>query len=229
MGHVLVIENSPKWHLGRMGSWLRDAQLEATVVRPHQGDELPDTADDYDAVIALGGGRGVDWARDSTALLMRATASGTATLAFCSSSRDLAATNGGTVSKLDEFTPTTRLIGRRDSAAEDPLFCIAPMGLDVVQWRHEELTHLPPQAELVAASPYGAPEVFRLGERTWGIQSHIELDEEMVLALGGSQQLAGRVDSMAEHFEDTWRPIIARFANLATGRTSGQSLPILES
>ena len=229
MGHVLVIENSPKWHLGRMEAWLRDAQLEPTIVRPHRGDAIADSADGYDAVVALGGGRGVPWAKELTALLTQATVSDTATLAFCSSSRDLAAAQGGTVSKLEEFRPTTRLIGRRDSAAEDPLFCIAPMGLDVVQWRHEELTHLPPQAGLVAASPYGAPEIFRLGERTWGIQSHIELDREMVLGLDGSEELAQRVESMAEHFEDTWRPIIARFANLATGKTSGKSLPLLES
>ncbi|CAM3120203.1 type 1 glutamine amidotransferase [Stackebrandtia soli] len=225
MGTALVVENSPHWHLGRIEAWLADTGLEPVVVRPYDGDSLD--ASGHAAIIALGGGRGVDWTPELTKLLRTAVAEHTPTLAFCSSARALATDFGGVVTPVERFAPGPRLVARRDAAADDPLFGLAPMALDVVWWRHEDLTELPPEAQLLGASPHGVPEIFRIGDRAWGIQSHIEFDSTMVVKLGGEEELGQRVDMIADYIDQTWRPIIARFTALATGRVAGTPLPIL--
>lgn len=224
----MVIENAPTWHLGRLAGWLTAAGLEPRLVRPHTGDEIPERAAPADALIALGGGRGAQWTPRLTALLRAAVADRTPLLAFCSSARSLATAFGGATAPVDEFRPGPRLIGRRDAASDDALFATAPMGIDVVQWRHETLTDLPPEARLLAATPDGSPEVFRIGDRAWGIQSHVEFDGEMVTGLGGDADLAERVDAVTEYLAETWRPVIDRFAALSQGRTAGTPLPLLD-
>lgn len=229
MGTVCVIENSPAWHLGRLKGWLADAGLEPQIIRPHAGEDIPAEVGTADALVALGGGRGAEWGGELTALLRRAVAENTPTLAFCSSARALATAFGGQTAPVETFNPGPRLIGRRDAADKDPLFATAPMALDVVSWRHEELSVLPPEAVLLAATPQGGAEVFRIGDCAWGIQSHVELDGEMVRGLDGGDALAERVESIGEYLTGTWQPVVARFAGLATGRTAGTPLPLLES
>lgn len=226
---VMVIENGPDWHLGRLEGWLNQAGLEPEVLRPHAGDALPERLAGHDALIALGGGRGVDWAEELTGLLRAAVADRTPLLAFCSSARALATAFGAATRPVEDFNPGPRLIGRRDSAGDDPLFAMAPMGIDIIWWRHEELADLPPEAKLLAASPHGVPEIFRIGDRAWGVQSHIEFDADMVTGLDGSPELAERVEAVAGHLSETWKPIIARFAAVAAGRTAGTPLPLLDT
>lgn len=57
----MVIENAPAWHLGRLAAWLTAAGMEQRVVRPHAGEPIPEQVAPNEALIALGGGRGVDW------------------------------------------------------------------------------------------------------------------------------------------------------------------------
>lgn len=229
MATALVIENAPTWHLGRLRPWLEAEGIEPVVVRPHAGETVPEGLADHDAFIALGGGRGVEWTGALADLLNHAVADGIPTLAICSSARLLAGEFGGAVAPVERFAPGPRMLARRDAAADDPLFAVAPLTIDVVAWRHEAITDLPPQAVSLAASPHGEPDVFRIGSRTWGIQSHMELDGRMVAALGGDDTLVERVDAVAEYLDDTWQPIISRFAGLASGRLSGTPLPLLDN
>ncbi|MGH8791022.1 MAG: type 1 glutamine amidotransferase [Stackebrandtia sp.] len=228
MGTALVVENAPTWHLGRLEEWLTAADLKPSVVRPHRDEAIPLTADGHEALVALGGGRGAAWEPQLTNLLESAIADGVATLAFCSSARALAKRRGGRVAAVESFNPGPRLLAKRDAAGDDPLFGPAPMAIDVVAWRHEELTDLPPEAVLLAASPHGAPDVFRVGERFWGVQSHVEFDADMVTGLDGSPQLADRVAAVGEHLRETWRPIVERLGRVAHGKRGGAPLPLLD-
>ena len=228
MGTVCVIENSSDWHLGGLRGWLTDAGLEPVVVRPHAGDPIPADTSGHTALLALGGGSGAAWTPELAALLRKAVADRVPTLAVCSSARVLATSFGGGVAAVDDFRPGPRFAARRDAAESDPLFGPAPMAMDVVWWRHQEITELPPEAVLLAASPHGVPEIFRIGDRAWGVQSHMELDGEMIRALGGDDDLVRRVDDIAEFLDATWRPVMERFAAVAAGRTGGTMLPLTE-
>ena len=51
---------------------------------------------------------------------------------------------------------------------------------DVIQWHHDEITELPAGAVLLAASTRYPHQAFRLGDRAWGLQFHIECDPAMI-------------------------------------------------
>jgi GMP synthase-like glutamine amidotransferase len=223
---ALVIENDPAQGLGRAAAWLAEAGMELDTVRPHLGEAVPNSAGGHEALIALGGGRGKDWSDDLAGLMETAVADTTPVFAICSSARTLAATFGGRVEDRDEpFGP--RMLAKRDAAAHDLIFGPSPMTLDVIRWRRQELVELPDEATLLAASPQGALEVFRIRDTAWGVQSHFEFTPEQLAGFGAFDEAAlakaARVD---EHIVATWKPILQRFAKVAAGEK--KALPVID-
>src|SRR3712207_5119256 len=74
------------------------------------------------------------------------------------------------------------LVGRRDASDTDPLFRYVPLIPDVLQWHVDEITELPHGAVLLAAATRHPHQAFRLGDRAWGTQFHIECDVDMIAA-----------------------------------------------
>ena len=142
MGTALVIENDPTDYLRRRGEWLTEAGLELTVLRPHAGDALPETLDDYLALVVLGGDQNAYSAADGTpgapwfpaleGLLRKAVRNRVPTLAVCLGAQLLAQAHGGLVERSTsgpEIGPG--LVGKRDAADTDPLFKWVPLLPDV--------------------------------------------------------------------------------------------------
>ncbi|GAB3227596.1 type 1 glutamine amidotransferase [Glycomyces halotolerans] len=227
MTTALVIENDPAQGLGRVADWLAEAGMGFDVVRSHAGETVPRSAGGHDALIALGGGRGKEWADELAGLLECAVADSTPTLALCSSARALAAVFGGIVEPSDE-PAGPRMLAKRDEAGRDILFGTAPMTIDVIRWRTQELTALPEEATLLAASPYGALEVFRIRDAAWGVQSHFEFTPDRLSALGAFDDDAlAKAREVDEHIVETWRPIVQRFARVAAGER--RELPVVDA
>jgi GMP synthase-like glutamine amidotransferase len=237
---ALVIENDPSDDPRRLGEWLTEAELELTVVRPHAGDPLPETLDGYLALVVLGGEQsayanaagepGAPWFPAVEGLLRKAVRNHLPTLGVCLGGQLLANAHGGLVERSTsgpEIGPG--LIGRRDAADRDPLFKYVPLLPDVVQWHSDEITELPLGAVLLAASTRFAHQAFRLGDRAWGLQFHIECDVEMIegwarsdaallddLGYEADAVVAATADVLAD-VEEVWQPFAARFASLALG------------
>jgi hypothetical protein len=105
-----------------------------------------------------------------------------------------------------------------------------PFAPDVLQWHHDEIVELPAGAVLLAASTRYPHQAFRMGERAWGVQFHIECDAAMmahwaaantgVLADLGydPDELVAATEAVLGEIEDTWQPFAWRFAALALGR-----------
>ncbi|PRY54903.1 type 1 glutamine amidotransferase [Glycomyces artemisiae] len=226
MTTALVIENDPEQGLGRAAAWLAEAGMELDTVRPHLGEAVPNSAGGHEALIALGGGRGKDWSDELTGLLATAVADQTPLLAICSSSRLLAAAFGGRVE--DHDAPNgPRMLAKRDAAGRDLIFGPAPMTIDVIRWRRQELVELPEDATLLAASPQGTLEVFRIRDSAWGVQSHFEFTPEQLAGFGGFDEAAlAKAAEVDEHIVHTWKPILQRFAKVAAGEK--KALPLLD-
>lgn len=223
---ALVIENDPAQGLGRAAAWLTEAGMELDTVRPHLGEAVPNTAGGHDALIALGGGRAKDWSDDLTGLLANAVADDTPTFAICSSARALAAAFGGRVEDSDEPVGP-RMLAKRDAAGRDLVFGPAPMTLDAIRWRRQELVALPGEATLLASTPRGALEVFRLKDTAWGVQSHFEFTPEQLAAFGDFDEATlARVAAVDEHIVAGWKPILQRFARVAAG--GRKALPLID-
>ncbi len=240
MATALVIENDPTDDIRRLGEWLGEGGLELAVTRPHGGDELPGTPDGYAALVVLGGVQsayagpdgtpGAPWFPALESLLRKAVRHRVPTLGVCLGGQLLAAAHAGTVARSaagPELGPA--LVARRDAAESDPLFARVPFAPDVLQWHHDEITELPAGAVLLAASTHYPHQAFRLGDRAWGLQFHIECDAAMLADwIGSNLALLDELDldpdallaasaAVLPDVADVWQPFAVRFAALARG------------
>ncbi|HET8659304.1 MAG TPA: type 1 glutamine amidotransferase [Micromonosporaceae bacterium] len=251
---TLVVENDPTADARRLGQWLTDAGLDLAVIRAHAGEALPDTPQEYAALVVLGGAQqaypgldgapGAPWLPAVEALLRKAVRHRVPTLGVCLGGQLLATAHNGTVecgAAGPEIGPA--LVARRDVADRDPLFARVPFTPDVFQWHRDEITELPLGAVLLAASTRYPHQAFRLGDRAWGMQFHVECDLAMVedWVTAGSEQLAelgldpqavlAATAAVLPDIEEVWQPFAARFAALARGELaepgSRPSLPLL--
>ena len=248
MSTALVIENDPSDDPRLLGEWLTEAGLELSVVRPHAGDPLPETLDGHLALIVLGGDQsafpnaagepGSAWFPQLEGLLRKAVRNHVPTLGICLGAQLMATAHGGLVERSTsgpEIGPA--LVARRDAADTDPLFKWVPLLPDVVQWHADEITELPLGAVLLAASSRYPNQAFRLGDRAWGLQFHIECDVAMIA--GWAESDAATLDELGydpevvvaatagvlADVEESWQPFAARFAALALGTLPGADIP----
>jgi GMP synthase-like glutamine amidotransferase len=240
VGNLLVIENDPTDDIRRLGEWLTSAGLRLSVVRPHAGEPLPETLDGYAALIVMGGEQsaydtGVEWFPRLESLLRKAVRYHVPTLGVCLGGQLLAQALGGRVERSEQGLEIgAKLVAKRDIAAEDPLFGPIPFAPDVIQYHSDEISVLPAGAVLLAASTYYPHQAFRVGDRAWGIQFHIETDTEMfanwATGLEDAETLVAGVEERQDDVREVWQPFAARFADLALGRTvegTRPSLPLI--
>ncbi|MEH1098810.1 type 1 glutamine amidotransferase [Micromonospora sp. CPCC 205561] len=253
MATALVIENDPTDDARRLGEWLTEAGLDLWVVRPHAGDELPADLAGCSALVVLGGGLppyplpdgsfAAPWLPALEGLLRKAVRHRVPTLGICLGAQLLATAHAGEVRRSaagPEVGPA--VVGKRDAAADDPLFRYVPLIPDVFQWHSDEITELPRGATLLAASTRYPHQAFRLGDRAWGLQFHIECDTAMIADWAADSTLVAELgydpelvvaachEVMAD-VEEVWQPFAARFAALALGELDDaeprRSLPLL--
>jgi GMP synthase-like glutamine amidotransferase len=229
---ALVVQHSAAEDPGRLGDWFGDAGLLIDVRTPYDGSPLPDAPDGHAAVVVLGGAMGAyddevaPWLPTTRALLAAAVASGAPTLGICLGAQLLAVAAGGRVeagSAGPEIGPG--LVAKRDAAGADRLFSSVPFTPDVVHWHWDTVSELPPGAVLLASSTRYQHQAFRVGERAWGLQFHVETTPEMVRrwAESDAKELAeegidvdavlGRTDLEALHADiaEVWKPSMVRF------------------
>jgi GMP synthase (glutamine-hydrolysing) len=60
------------------------------------------------------------------------------------------------------------------------VFGALPDGLPVLKW-HEDMIEAPPGATLLATAPGPGAALFRIGDRAWGSQAHLEVTPEMLV------------------------------------------------
>ncbi|MER7167465.1 type 1 glutamine amidotransferase [Micromonospora sp. NPDC000207] len=239
VGTALVIENDPNDDPRRLGEWLTEAGLDLRVVRPHAGDDLPADLSGYVALVVLGGEQqtypgpdgtpGAAWFPAVEGLLRKAVRHRVPTLAVGLGAQLLAGAHAGSVEPSPagpEIGPG--VVGKRDAADGDPLFRYVPLMPDVLQWHTDEITELPHGATLLAASARYPHQAFRMGDRAWGLQFHIECDTAMIAMWAADSPLLADLGYDPElvvaachevmvDVEEVWQPFAARFAALALG------------
>jgi GMP synthase-like glutamine amidotransferase len=247
MARALVVTHSPSEGVGNVGTWLQAAGVELEVVEPWDGDAVPEDPTQYDAVVVMGGPQqayddgSAPWLRATKDLLRTAVGERVPTLGICLGGQLLAEATGGRVEKGAEGVEAgARLVAKRDAAWEDELFADVPFTPTVVQWHEDAIVDLPPGAVHLASSPRYAHQAFRVGDRAWGLQFHIETPPEMVRHWGAEYgaaveeagldpvALAERAVEELDEVEACWRPVVERFAALAHGR-GRVNLPLVDA
>ncbi|MFZ3565505.1 type 1 glutamine amidotransferase [Streptomyces sp. BH097] len=183
---VLVVQNTRSGGPGRVGDWLREAGLAVEVLRPYEGEALPEALDDR-PLLVLGGGFLPDddarapWLPATRSLAAQALDGGTPVLGICLGGQLLAHVAGGRVRGSHgrpEYGSTR--IRLRPEAADDPLLHGLGDTVPAIERHVDQITELPPGAVWLASTEACPHQAFRVGERAWGVQFHPEAEAERI-------------------------------------------------
>ncbi|HET6635458.1 MAG TPA: type 1 glutamine amidotransferase [Streptomyces sp.] len=230
MTEVLAVQHTPAGGPGRFGDWLQERGLRLEVLRPFDGDVLPERPEDR-ALLVLGGGYLPDddarapWLPRTRALVRAALEHGTPVLGICLGGQLLAHVAGGTV-RGEHGAPEagSTVLSLRPEAAGDPLFGGLPQQVRAIEHHVDAITELPPGARWLMHSERCPYQAFRCGERAWGVQFHPEAtaanvarwDQDRLRAQGfDPEELLRTAQREEAASEAVWRQLADRFADVA--------------
>jgi GMP synthase (glutamine-hydrolysing) len=174
---MVVVQHEPYEGPGTLAPFLGDFRL----VRTFAGDPVPA---DADALVVLGGGMGayeedrLPHLADEIRLLRRCLDRGRPVLGICLGSQLLAKAAGAEVAKAPRPEIGFHQVRLSPQARTDALFASAPETFVAFHWHFDAFT-LPGDAVPLAASALAPLQAFRCGARAWGVQFHLEVDEDV--------------------------------------------------
>jgi GMP synthase-like glutamine amidotransferase len=167
---------------------LERVDVELVFCRTYNDDQLPQHIGDFDGLVVMGGpmsatnDAGFASRRQEIGLLAQAVECRIPTLGICLGAQLLAAAVGGQViAAPDKPEIGWGPVRLTPEARSDPLFRDLPAELTVLHW-HGDTYELPPRAVQLASSTAYEQQAFRIGDRAWGLQFHLEVDQVAVEA-----------------------------------------------
>jgi GMP synthase (glutamine-hydrolysing) len=159
------------------------------VVRIDQGEPVP-TPDDVAAMtglVVMGGPMSVHdplpWLAEERALIKAAYRAGIPVLGICLGAQQLALALGGEVTTGPEPEVGVGEVHLTNNCRHDPLFGPAATPLPCFHWHRDTFT-LPEGAIPLATSEQYEQQAFRVGERAYGLQFHVEVTASLVAHWG---------------------------------------------
>lgn len=233
---VAIIEHDPSDPPGPLARWLEEAGVDVEVLRPHAGDALPADPSAYAGIVLLGGSQaaysddGFAWRAATLEMLQRAASQNIATLGLCLGGQLIAQAFGGVVERGSQGMEVGAMqAGRKDRSYQDELFDVLPMAPDVIHFHRDAIAELPPGATHLMGGPLYDNQAFRVGERVWAAQFHIETTPEVFEAWVrksedylrhkgfDTERLVERSNLVHPELEEVWAPFMRRFAEIAAG------------
>jgi GMP synthase-like glutamine amidotransferase len=226
VGRILVVQHEEHAPLGTLAGPL--AEHELVTWRPDLGEPVPSLRS-LDGLLPLGGTPHPDhdehrpWLPVERDLLREALAAGTPVLGVCLGSQVLAQAAGGEAGPAERPEIGWHDVRLTAAAHCDPLLGGLPDRFWAFEWHHYRFS-VPAGAQLLASTP-AAGQAFRVGERAWGLQFHVEVDAPLVeqwIDLGVDELQAHGLDP-DELRADTGRRAqdYARIAEHVAGRFAG--------
>jgi GMP synthase (glutamine-hydrolysing) len=160
-----------------------------TIVRVDRGEPIPTptAVGDMAGLVVMGGPMGVSdnlgWLEDERALLREAVATGLPVLGVCLGAQQLAAALGARVTPGPEPEYGVGEVHLTAAANDDPVFSAAPTPLPCVHWHGDTFT-LPENAVRLAGNDAYENQAFRVGERAYGLQFHVEVTASLAAHWG---------------------------------------------
>jgi len=202
---ALVVQHVAVEGTGRIAGALAAAGVATDTIRVYEGETVPRELTGAHGLVVMGGPMGVYEAHryphlnDERALIARAVAEGVPVLGVCLGSQLLAAALGAEVRPSGRQEIGWLPVELRAAAARDPLFAGVPETFAPLHW-HGDVFDLPPGAESLASSALTAHQVFRAGDRAWGVLFHLEVDAAQVAAMAqtfSSDLVSAGIDAAA--------------------------------
>jgi GMP synthase (glutamine-hydrolysing) len=235
MDPILLVRCDAGETFGITPSALEAADAPVTIWEALQG-EAPPSLDGISGVVVFGSSYNVEHAdeqpfmKDARELTLEAIERGVPYLGICFGAQMLAWSLDAPVLKAPQREVGFEVVRPTDAASIDTLLGHYADGDRVFQW-HMDTFELPPEATLLAVGDVVANQAYRVGERAWGVQWHLEIDRpELETWLESFQRADGPLETswgksastvkaeadryLAEHEADG-REVFTRFAALA--------------
>ena len=198
MAKIYVLQHHPVENLGTIADALEGAALAWQYVRVNEGQSVPRDMKGAGGLIVMGGPMGVyqtdryPWLRDEMALINDSIKRNLPVLGICLGAQILAAALGAKV----ERNANGKEIGwhpikLEDAAKDDRLCRDLPDTLTPFHW-HGDIFELPAGAVSLAKSEKTPCQMFRYGDKAYGIQFHFEVTRDAVAAM--AEAFAKEVD-----------------------------------
>ena len=180
---VLVLQHIACEPPGAYEDVLREHGAELHRVELDEGEPLPDWRE-FDAMVVMGGPMSAcddadhPWLVEERRSIAEAVRGGLPFFGACLGSQLLAASLDARV-----YTGATPEVGVLDveltpAGRDDPVMGGLPASFPTLQW-HSDSFDLPAGADLLASSPAYANQAFRVGDRAYAVQFHLEVTSDM--------------------------------------------------
>ena len=206
---------------GAIAAAVTDAGGDLTVLRMDCGDPLPppNAVRELAGLVVMGGPMSVHddlaWLAGERDLLRRAVEAGLPVLGVCLGAQQLAAALGASVTEGPAPEYGVGEVHLTTDAISDPVFGPAPTPLPCVHW-HRDTFALPEGAVRLAGNAAYENQAFRVGDRAYGLQFHVEVTASLVAHWG--PHLPPGVflrESDVAHVSRAGEGIVRRFVGLA--------------
>jgi GMP synthase (glutamine-hydrolysing) len=210
--------------------------FDVQTLHPYRGDQLPESLDGIDAIVAGGGlvdthqAGEVPWLYREIQLVREALVRGTPYMGLCLGAQILTEAAGGTVYRADPHEVGWHEVELLPPARDDELFAGLPERFPAMQW-HYYACRANDQMVQLAENP-AALQAVRVGDAAWGTQFHIEVTRPVLMVWldMGAEDLARNgysreqfLASLDEHLDahlGIGRTLADRFAGVAAGRAA---------
>jgi GMP synthase (glutamine-hydrolysing) len=148
------------------------------------GAQAPGDPTEWDAIMVFGGAMHPDqdaeyaWLADETAFIEGALAARVPLLGVCLGAQLVARAAGAQVGPAGEREVGWHEVELNDDGATDPVLGVLPECFTAFQWHY--YTYELPAGAVELASSRAARQAYRLGERTWAVQFHPEVERHML-------------------------------------------------
>lgn len=177
---ALILQHVAVEGPGTLGAAIEARGWKLETVALYAGTRLPEDAQEYQAVIVMGGPMGVydeaayPFLRDEHRFLTRVLAQGVPLLGICLGAQLLAKALGARVYRNPQQEIGWDTVELTPAGAVDPLFAGLTSPVPVFQW-HSDAFDIPAGATPLASSPLCTNQAFRYGDRVYGLLFHLEL------------------------------------------------------
>ncbi|MDP6474760.1 MAG: type 1 glutamine amidotransferase [Alphaproteobacteria bacterium] len=186
---ILVLQHSPLDHPGLMRRYMAEDGIAWDAIDVYAGQNIP-SLNSYDAMVVMGGPQQTDqeaahpWLAGEKEYIRRAVLDGRKpVMGVCLGGQLIAEAMGGRVGALERPEIGILDIETTNGAAGDALFTGISVPAKTLQWHLYAILDLPPGAAHLMRSPACENQAFRVGERAWGMQFHMEMSVDMVLGV----------------------------------------------